>query len=361
LIYICINDNKNYTLQKAGRVPPFFIINNGINSLLDNTRVITFKRFIQEKALVATVYPDLKHNDLTKRGGGRLQIFMDKIKDGEKFLTKKGAAIINKSELQKLKSGFSQTRYNTTLKANIKQSPITLNYPKDFYKTPEFGGKGKGFGTRAEDRALSNLRNQIEAAMVNEKSGVLHMKIGGKKVIVTGVASTPSNPKSDFHLLDDKGKEVAWISHKDGSKAKDFQQYGGVTNKVFRASADLEKYLKDVVKASGGALSRGQSFMRVAKDEDVIKKSVWGIDYGKSERGRNNVDEFHQGPMTLSKVGNHYVIKSNHSDINGGIPSGEYKAVYYTRFTSDRGNLGIDNARTMVTAIGQMAKTVKEI
>ena len=54
--------------------------------------MMRFKTFLSEK-----VYADLKHNDLTKRGGYRVQVFLDKIKDKEYFATKKGAVIIANS------------------------------------------------------------------------------------------------------------------------------------------------------------------------------------------------------------------------------------------------------------------------
>ena len=45
-----------------------------------------FLDFLSEK----NIYSILKHNDLTRRGGSRVDVFLKKIKDKEGFLTKKG-------------------------------------------------------------------------------------------------------------------------------------------------------------------------------------------------------------------------------------------------------------------------------
>src|SRR6056300_867678 len=165
-----------------------------------------FKSYLEEQ-LQFTV---LTHSDLTKYlkkgNSARLDTFLDKIKNKKEFLTTKGEVIIkdkvpDREEFSK--PGFKFT-FNTT--------GGNVQYPGDFLKTPEFGGKGKGFGTAAEDRALTNFRKELEAAMVKENSGVLHMKVGGREVTVAGIVSTPGVPKSDFHLIDDKGEEVAWLS-----------------------------------------------------------------------------------------------------------------------------------------------------
>ena len=50
--------------------------------------------------------------------------------------------------------------------------------------------------------------------------------------IPNACSSTPGTPKSDFHFLDLEGKEIVWMSHKDGSKASDFQQWGGISKNV---------------------------------------------------------------------------------------------------------------------------------
>ena len=310
-----------------------------------------FLEFLSEK----NIYSILKHNDLTRRGGSRVDVFLKKIKDKEGFLTKKGEVFLKPPPPDKktfVKPGYKQD-FDTMKKGKVK-------YPSDFFKGPEFGGKGVGFGTRAEDAFLKAFREELEKTIAKEKTGALDMIVGRRKMVIAGVESTPGVPKSDFHLLDDMGREAAWISHKAGKTAKDFQQYGGLSNKVFKGNADVEKFVKDVKEMFPDGFQRKQSVFRKVKDNNIARLSVWGVDYGKA-RGRNNIDEFHQGTMKLVKSGKYYTIQSAHSDTNGSVPKEGYTCIYYARFTSDMDSLGVKNSRIGVFALAQMPSTAKEI
>jgi hypothetical protein len=245
-----------------------------------------------------------------------------------------------------------------------KGKAVTVKYPHEFHKTPEFGGKGKGSGTAAEDRELSGLRKEIERAMVKNGISVLPMIVGKKKCMVVGVESTFGTPKSDFHLVDAKGEAVAWISHKDGSTAKDFQQYGGLADKIFKNNKEVTSWMNALKKQFPDGMKSGDTAWRNVRSTTLIKQSVWGIDYGK-DRGKNNVDEFHQGPMKIKKRGRNYIIQSKHQDNNGALPKGDYKAIFYARYTGDRGaNAGgvtVGTARVGVFAIAIKKKNVEEI
>ena len=293
-----------------------------------------FSTFMAENTFL-----QLQHNDLMKRGGYRLGVFTDKVKDKEYFATKKGAVMITSPSYKQLEAEMPVKGYSTTMKGNTdKGRSITLKYPHDFFKTPEFGGKGSGSGTAAEDRELKGLRNEMEAAMKRDGISVLPMMVGRKKVMAVGVETTPGVPKSDFHLVDAAGNEIAWISHKDGSTSKDFQQYGGLTNRVFKNNSAVKDFMNALLKKYPDGMQRGKSAYRTVKDKKLINQSVWGVDFGKA-RGRDNVDEFHQGPMKIKKRGKLYYIQSRHQDTNGNLPKGEgYDAIFYARFTSDRGS-----------------------
>ena len=58
--------------------------------------MLSFKRFITEQENTV-VWSDLKHVDLTKRNGERLQRFLQMVKDQAEFFTKKGVIKINKN------------------------------------------------------------------------------------------------------------------------------------------------------------------------------------------------------------------------------------------------------------------------
>ena len=97
----------------------------------------------------------------------------------------------------------------------------------------------------------------------------------------------------------------------------------------------------------------------------IINKSIYGVDYS-SKRGIDNIDEFHQGSMTLKKSGKVYEINSHHKGKNGDIPrSGGYECIYFARYTSDRGarvaGMFVGNARIGVFPAGKTVNTTQKI
>jgi len=320
--------------------------------------IINFKEFIFE----STVYASLKHNDLTKRNGARLNVFLDKVKNGDPFLTTQGNVIIDKNSFKDATKNnpFNSKGFSAQFNAILDKGKTTVQYPRDFYKTPEFGGKGVGAGTAAEDMHLGEFQKELANVMKKEKVAAIDMIVGKRKIKnVVAMESTPGVPKADFHLLDLDGNEVAWISHKAGKTSKDFQQYGGVTHPVLQQSKGVQKFIEDVRELRPDGLSKGESFWREVKDTNVIHQSIWGIDFGK-KRGRDNVDEFHQGFMKLKKSGKSYKIVSTHHANNGEEPKGEYDAYYVARYQGSRGQFGIQNVRLGVFPKGQKPKSTGE-
>lgn len=326
-----------------------------------------FKQFIREK------YVDLKHSDLTKRGGARTQVFIQKVKDSEPFMTKKGAVVLDKKQLPDIKKGMETRGYSDDLtgKTTTTKKPTRVKYSKEFLKTPEFGGKGAGAGTAAEDAHLKMFIKELDAVFVKENQPIIKLRINGRTVECAGIISTPQRgrraPKSDFSIIDSQQKEVAFISHKAGKKPSDFQQYGGLSDKAFANNKEVIKFVKDLKKEFPEGLKSGQSAFRFVKNKDIINMSVYGLDVGTTP-GIDNVDEFHQGPMLLKKLAGDatYEITSTHKGTNGSNVEGDgYAAIYYARYTGDRGaNVAgefIDNARIGVFPRANAAKTAKEI
>lgn len=331
--------------------------------------MLKFKSFIQEKAMP---YNELKMSDITRRG--RSPIVIDKIKNGKTFLAKRGDFIVDKDS-EATKAFITQIdspprAYKAKLTGTLNGTPAELTFPNDFLKDASLGGKGAGSGTAAEDAALTAFRNELENVIEKTGESEINMKVGGRLVRVSGIESTPGTPKSDFHLVDAAGVEVAWLSHKDGTKASQFQQYGGLTadwNRHYANNKDVLDFIDAVKKERPTGLKRGDSLFRFVKDKKVSQLTIWGPDYGRA-RGRNNVDEFHQGTMTLKKVGRNYEIQSIHKETNGRISgragSGNYTPIYVARFTSDRGfskGGGIKNARIGVFARDYVSGKAKEI
>lgn len=223
-------------------------------------------------------------------------------------------------------------------------------------KTAEFGGKAdKGVGgTAKEDAQLAALRAAIDEAKAAEKSSTILIRVKNKTHVVFDAASTHGTPKSDFHLLSEDGKEICWISHKDGRTARDFQQWGGMTEKsepkIFY-HPETQEFLKDLRVAYPKGMPSGPTVFRKIKDKKLKMLSVYGNNYGGLE-GQQNVSLMLQGAVSLKKHGNLYVIDAYHVHYNGDEMTGTYEPVLTAKYTSGRQFGGLQNTRALVLPEG---------
>lgn len=214
------------------------------------------------------------------------------------------------------------------------------------YVKPE-PGSGVG-GTAKEDAQLASLQKQIRDELSKTDLMELKLKIGNKYYAVAGAATTPGTPKSDFHLLNNKGIEVVWISHKDGSKAKDFQQWGGMSARaepLIASHSETQEFINDVKKEFGGVMPRATTVGRPVKDKNLMGMSVYGNKYKTGVLGRQNVTILLQGPVKLVKSKTYYELESNHTSVNGDIMTGDYAPVFMAIYKGDRSNFGVKGAR----------------
>jgi len=292
----------------------------------------------------------LTHNDLRKRGGDRLAKFLEMVKDGDEFLTTRGVTKIKKSEYDRLKEQMDAPGFSTNI-AVVKGSIVS--YPYDFFKTPEFGGRGQGFGTRDEDEALTSLKKQIEERKEKEGKQSIRIRTNRKTYDIATAESTPGTPKSDFHLLDPLGKEVVWVSHKAGRLPRDVQQWGGISQrsepKIF-AHKETQKFINDLKKEYPKGLPRATTLMRKIKDDKLKNMSVYGNEFG-SQLGRQNVSVLLQGPVKLVNRGSFYVFDSNVIHTNGDVLSGGYEPVFAAIYKGDRNDAGVIGTRIVIMSI----------
>lgn len=222
-------------------------------------------------------------------------------------------------------------------------------------KNQEFGGKGAGGSLRAEEAAISQTREAIEDA-IKQNKGPISVKCGSKtyKNIVS-VEKTDGTPKSDFHLIDDSGEAVIWISHKDGSRAKDFQQWGGISEKkepkIFNHK-ETQKFIEDLKRVYPNGLPPATTLYRHIKDNQLKMWSVYGNEYG-GKLSEQNVSVLLQGPVKLKKSGSNYVLDSNHVHYNGDSVDGDgYDPVLMAIFKGDRSDAGVKGTRIVISPVG---------
>lgn len=222
-------------------------------------------------------------------------------------------------------------------------------------KNHEFGGKGAGGSLQAEDAAIRQTKEAIEEA-IKENKGPITIKCGNKMYEkIVGVEKTNGTPKSDFHLVDETGKAVIWISHKDGSRAKDFQQWGGISErkepKIFNHK-ETQKFISDLKEIYPNGLPPATTVFRYIKDNHLKMLSVYGNEYG-TKLGEQNVSILLQGPVSLKKIGKNYTLNSNHVHYNGDSVDGDgYDPVLMAIFKGDRSDAGVKGTRIVISPVG---------
>jgi hypothetical protein len=222
-------------------------------------------------------------------------------------------------------------------------------------KSAEFGGKGAGGGLIKEERAQKDLQSEIDGAIKKNK-GPISIKCG--RILYTdivGVEKTSGTPKSDFHLINTKGEAVIWISHKDGSTARDFQQWGGISErkepKVFN-HPETQKFIADLKRVYPKGLPPATTVYRHIKDTTLKYYSVYGNMYGET-LGEQNVTILLQGPPGLKKVGNHYELTANHVHFNGDSVDGDgFDPVLMAIYKGDRSDAGVKGTRIVISPVG---------
>lgn len=283
----------------------------------------------------------------------RVEIFLRKYTGGEPFEFSDGRKrklVMNKAIVDAVKRGDEATINKIGLLAED-GTPFAFG---KLEKTSEFGGRGAGAGTLKEDIELARLQSQIDAIKVETASATVSITVGTKTYKVAGAASTPSKPtapKSDFHLLDNDGKEVVWISHKDGRNAKDFQQWGGLTEAPILRHAEVKSFTQDVYDMFDGVIPRATTVARKIKSRNLKNMSVYGVDYGKA-LGRQNVSMLIQGPVKLVKAGRSYKFESNHIHLNGDEIDGLFEPVLMAIYKGDRNQFNVKGARFVISPIG---------
>lgn len=307
-------------------------------------------------------YRTLQFSELKKRGGPRLAIFHDKIQSGEPFYKTNGEEV----QLQFSSEEYAELFKNRDI-AGIKKiagagvntfpffiddngDPIKLN---DLLKTPEFGGKGAGSGTKVEDENLYLLKKKL-TGLIGSEGGTIDVEVGGKSYKISGAETQPGMPKADFSLLDETGTPVVFISHKKaggaGPSANDFIRWSGYTEykdhpKVKTFITALNTFLEE---NNLDGLPNATRFVAEVEDKDLIRKLIYGPDYG-GPYGKNNVNIIIQGEVILDNIGeNKYRLTGEHVLLPPETPTGDYQPYFVSQYRGDRQMFGVKNNESIV-------------
>jgi hypothetical protein len=287
----------------------------------------------------------------------RVEVFIQKYETKNPFTLVSGKNVVLVKDNSIIKALKEQKAVSTLDLLGVDGNTYKF---KDILKSGEFGGKGAGGSTIKEDRELMSLRNRLEEIKKETKSATVPIKIGNNTYHAEGTESTPGTPKSDFHLLDRDGKEIVWISHKDGRNPKDFQQWGGISQrkepKIFN-HPETQKFINDLKEMYPDGLPRATSLYRKIKDKKLKMLSVYGNEYG-GRLSRQNCTILIQGPVNLVKKNKVCVFESNHIHVNGeSVDSGGFEPVFMAIYKGDRSDAGVKGTRIVIMPIeGRKAK-----
>jgi len=289
----------------------------------------------------------LSRNELNKRNN--MDVFIQKLANKEPFVgvgqTEPTIVLEPDPEaLEQMRQGNIPTAFKGIDGKLYKLSQLE--------KTAEFGGKGTGFGTRIEDAELASLQAQL--ADLKGDMPEITIRVGDRDVSVADIVTTPGTPKSDFHFIDSKGNSVAWVSHKDGSAATHFGQWGGMSDRemlpVYNANPDVKaevaQFIQDIKALVGDEMPRATTIARPAS-ELFQMISIYGNGFG-GARGSQNVDVILQGPVTISN--GQLVAPNMHS--NGEPVKGAFEPAMMAMYKGDRSNFGIKGSRFSMYPIG---------
>lgn len=209
---------------------------------------------------------------------------------------------------------------------------------------------GKSGGLDVESVAIDDLNNAILAGMMYV-GGPIKIKLKNKTVSgVSQVLKTAGTPKSDFHLADQNDKPLVHISHKKGSTPRDFQQWGGVTEKEILAHPEVQKFAEDCRKEFGTKIPNGESVYRKIQDKNLKMMSVFGVKFNSGYVDPQKVDVLLQGDPGIKHISNDVfeLTATGHVNYHGDVPDGGFEPVLAMIYKGDRDQFGIKGARASI-------------
>ena len=235
-------------------------------------------------------------------------------------------------------------------------------------------------GDAAEKRTLT--LTQVLLEQLKEAAGVgrggnssFNITVPGLGPIngISGIRKVTTRPlgreaKADFALIDKRGKEILYVSHKQGKTASAFQQYGGVSEKsgtpgnpgLIMDDPEVQQFFDDLYtfyeddkmglkQYSNNPFGNGRLNKRIYRylgDPTLISRSVYGPDFGRPF-GPDNVHLLGQGEFIFTPIVSpdgditFQLTFSGPMEINGVTTpfterNNPYRAIIMARYTSGR-------------------------
>lgn len=261
---------------------------------------------------------------------GRTDKFVDYLANKTPIpITKGESSIISKVEIKK--DGEVTSYDPTTQSEELKAILPTLKAGDKFFlyddkgtkhsistvvKTPELGGKGKGYqrGTEIETSEVSNVQKQIDAN--NTGNGI---SIEGAGDGIFGIKKVEGSQKADFKLIDKEGNPIAYIQH----KSLQHQQMSGIAREPYSSFPEVQAFTQKVYKAVMSSKDRRLGAPEWSAIEDDKLKTL--AIYGSPNQGPKGVQFYIIGNVELKSLGDgkfKLTSTDGHVFMDGQIPEG---------------------------------------
>ena len=154
---------------------------------------------------------------------------------------------------------------------------------------------------------------------------------------------------------------VVFISHKDGSKPKDFPRWGGFGK--FANHSEVIDFIEKVKNSiENNTLTPGQNFYKKIEDEDLKRKIVFGRNFGTSNFGIDNVTCIIQGNISFKEINEDtYELQGTKMWLNGDAPTGEYEPILFVRYRDERNDFKIKNCEAISPPLARVTSTTQKI
>ena len=293
----------------------------------------------------------------------RIDKFIQKYQDKEPFTLLSNQKVVLAYSEETLKT-LKKKKSDDYRKLEFSDSKVKTRKYKftSFLKDEDFGGKPAGkmaAGIEDEMKAVENINSQL--AEIKGKTGkkIVKIKIGTHSYNVAKATKVAGTVKSDLALLDESGGEVVWISYKKGNRAKDFQQWGGMTEPIIQNHKEVQTFIKQLQDKFGEVMPNATTIAKKIKDAKLKKYAVYGINFDIAGRGlgQQNVSIVLQGDIKLKKDGVGYELNSEHVLENGEAITGDYEPVLMAIYKGDRSQFGLKGARFVIQPRASRAVT----
>jgi hypothetical protein len=255
----------------------------------------------------------------------------------------------------KLASNTSDT-IGKTVVANVKVGSktgwIALNRIRKPTKTNVM--EAEEAAIRDLDKLIKDLVKQLGPIKICTPTGDFPNCVGVRNITEKVLGR---EAKADFAIVNDKGKDVIFISHKKAGGPAAYQQYGGISPKSGSASNPTliydDKEVQNFMRKVAGYIVNDKLTNPVysyVKSKDLINKSVYGPSYG-GKYGIDNVNLIAQGNPILKPRRNEEACFqldfSDHVSWNGDtdfFSKGDYRAAFAATYRAGRG-FDVDDQR----------------